>query len=617
MSSHDKEALSTIDADHLPLSQQEAQSQRSKHEHRRNFSMCFPWLGLGSLLVALMMSITSVIVLWESGNKAASQWSRKIAPNVILTILNSCASVCYAVAVTQGVAISWWRKAAKGTTIQDLSRLWAFGYDFTAILFQARHFNLVALAAIVAKVSIIDGILFQRATTAYVALGPENPRNLTTFPTNEFPSTGLYDANPSTPKFLDSLFIFDVSTWLRSGSDSIDSTYGFGDCEGICSVRYPGPGFAISCSSSTEEVDLIANQTGSVGINHTASSSTVRLFEVNFNYTFATAERNYSWIGLNMTSYNTHDQSEGTYCPATLLLQQCELRPAILSYPVVSEVTNVATKSQRGNDTGQSSVVNVYLGQLNETDGSWEGTPDFDTQLDQASGFDILSYINLTGQPSPYGYTLVGGIMLAMQDLYGSQMSVTISSNDSTAWYLENQGLFAGLSIDAFSPSQSNISCPLRTVNPFSNIYTYLNKLTFIMADDLYNRPAYRELINGTNATQEQLDAYYNSVRDSTRGVQYTAEVHYKTDYGFMFGALASTLICVVFVLPSYWGFWELDRKVSLNPIETAQAFGAPTLADARIRSGHAKEVVAVAGSQNVRYVEHESQGWVIQRVRG
>jgi hypothetical protein len=44
--------------------------------------------------------------------------------------------------------------------------------------------------------------------------------------------------------------------------------------------------------------------------------------------------------------------------------------------------------------------------------------------------------------------------------------------------------------------------------------------------------------------------------------------------------SLPLSLIGVVAVIPLYYGFWEMGRKVSMNPLEIARAFGAPVMED-------------------------------------
>ncbi|CEI70529.1 hypothetical protein FVEN_g974 [Fusarium venenatum] len=59
--------------------------------------------------------------------------------------------------------------------------------------------------------------------------------------------------------------------------------------------------------------------------------------------------------------------------------------------------------------------------------------------------------------------------------------------------------------------------------------------------------------------------------------VQYdsgTTTLVYTTDYNKMWIAVLVSLIGIFSVLPTFWGWWELGRDVSLNPLEIANAFG-------------------------------------------
>lgn len=52
----------------------------------------------------------------------------------------------------------------------------------------------------------------------------------------------------------------------------------------------------------------------------------------------------------------------------------------------------------------------------------------------------------------------------------------------------------------------------------------------------------------------------------------------YHVDKGLLFGGIAATTLLVVLVAPTFAGWWELGRPVSLDPVETAKAFDAPLL---------------------------------------
>ncbi|KAF4998709.1 hypothetical protein FGRMN_3035 [Fusarium graminum] len=61
------------------------------------------------------------------------------------------------------------------------------------------------------------------------------------------------------------------------------------------------------------------------------------------------------------------------------------------------------------------------------------------------------------------------------------------------------------------------------------------------------------------------------------QNVQYdsgTTTLVYVTDYNKMWIAIAVSLVGIFSVLPTFWGWWELGRDVSLNPLEIANAFG-------------------------------------------
>jgi len=80
--------------------------------------------------------------------------------------------------------------------------------------------------------------------------------------------------------------------------------------------------------------------------------------------------------------------------------------------------------------------------------------------------------------------------------------------------------------------------------------------------------------------------------------VQYSFSLHYHTDFTFMLGALVSTFFCVLCILPTYWGFWQLGRKLALSPLEIAAAFRSPLVDCGRDVDGILKE----AGGKEVRF---------------
>lgn len=561
----------------------------------------FPWLGAGALIMVILISLASCLVLVFSNNRAQSQWDKRIAPNVILSVLNSVASVCLAVAVAQGLAISWWRKAMKGATITELHNTWSFGSSLSHMIKNLRYFNLAALAALVTKFAIIDGVLFQRATTTYSALGPQGSNNISTFPSKVLPLTGRLNAAGNDTDVLLYAFTWDIQTWVTSaiypGYTRLYTTYGFGECEGVCALRYSAPGYIASCSDyQTQSVDIVAEGNLRNGDSNSTESE-LDLSRVGFSLNFATSEKNYTWIGLNTTSYykDEFDPKNSTMrCPATVYKQQCELRQAIISYPIYLEHTDVATRSK--ND--KTSAVNVYLGNINETTGAYAGFGDFDYDVGQFPGFNFESWAITSGGGTPYAQSTNGGIYRALQNQYETRSYV--SWTNGSDWALTNTGQFASILADNENDPYQNYTCPWTYDDPLSSVMNGLNALTVITADDIYNRVNYTNY--SYNWTDAEVDAYYYDSMTNVTALQFKTEVHYSTNYSYMAGALVSTLVCICLALPVYWGFWQLGRKVSLNPIEIATAFQAPVLVAKQAKSGEAEHIVKVTGGTQVMY---------------
>lgn len=59
----------------------------------------------------------------------------------------------------------------------------------------------------------------------------------------------------------------------------------------------------------------------------------------------------------------------------------------------------------------------------------------------------------------------------------------------------------------------------------------------------------------------------------------YNTHTIYQTNKTFMNAAAAVSVLSLIFVAVTFWGWWELGRDMSLNPLEVAKAFGAPLLA--------------------------------------
>ncbi|KAG2162123.1 hypothetical protein JADG_001862 [Aureobasidium aubasidani] len=212
----------------------------------------FPWTGFIALFTVVLCAVSSVVVLLVSDGKSQIHWSKKIAPNVLLSGFNGIANICFGVAIANGVAITWWRKALKGATIQDLHRSWAFSSSIKDIVFYGKYFNFIALAALAAKLTIIDGILLQRATSTVVGDDPGRNITIDAWANTTMPYTGVIGGRSNDVSYLLDWFNSDLSIWSEAGG--VAPAWSMYSCEGTCVLDIVGTGFEI-------DLDIMAIQT--------------------------------------------------------------------------------------------------------------------------------------------------------------------------------------------------------------------------------------------------------------------------------------------------------------------------------------------------------------------
>lgn len=63
------------------------------------FRARFPWIGFGALFTILLCAASSCIILYFANGRSQTQWPEQIAPNVLLTIMNNIANICFGIAI--------------------------------------------------------------------------------------------------------------------------------------------------------------------------------------------------------------------------------------------------------------------------------------------------------------------------------------------------------------------------------------------------------------------------------------------------------------------------------------------------------------------------------------
>lgn len=67
--------------------------------------------------------------------------------------------------------------------------------------------------------------------------------------------------------------------------------------------------------------------------------------------------------------------------------------------------------------------------------------------------------------------------------------------------------------------------------------------------------------------------------QDITASTTYSGNF-YHTSKGWLVSGVAIMLLNCVLIMPTFWGWWRLERLFTMNPLETAKAFDAPALRD-------------------------------------
>jgi hypothetical protein len=105
-----------------------------EHVHwETGFWKRFPWIGAVAIFTMLVCIAMDGVILGTSHDKFREEWPAhqkwsfvsekwkrvsQIEPHVLLAIVNTITNVALAIAIGHGVAIAWWRRVLKGSTIE-------------------------------------------------------------------------------------------------------------------------------------------------------------------------------------------------------------------------------------------------------------------------------------------------------------------------------------------------------------------------------------------------------------------------------------------------------------------------------------------------------------------
>ncbi|KAI5239331.1 hypothetical protein E4T43_06806 [Aureobasidium subglaciale] len=574
----------------------------------------FPWTGFTALMTVVFCAICSVIVLLLSDGKSTSRWPEKIAPSIILSGFNGVANICFGIAIANGVAITWWRMALKGATIQDLHRSWTFSASVKDIVLGGRYFNFIALAALAAKLTIIDSMLLQRAATRDTLPDPGRKTTVEVAVNSSMPYTASWANNSMTgdPETLE--WFSENWNYLSRSSGIYENS--FVDCNGTCLFNVHGTGFEIDCSTETSAVDngaaAVVDAIAAAKYNALNDSSAEYpeateqpSFEITFQALYGNTgiDGNYSTIVMNITT-TAANQTSPTSCSGIMTRHVCILRPAVISYPVTVEDTFSSSPGPGESQTGR--VSNMYLGRnatsfggtlyYYDAENDWYDTTlrPYNKSAKQQDTFSVVGHKDILeeqGQP----LTTIGGIAVALTDGFAGDAYLYYDTA-SDYYTMIPDGSAKNTFRASHNTTMTPFGCNYEYEDPLDELVSRINELMFSLAID----PWYVDLdLNSSDYT-------------TWNATEYTYSIHYQTNRAYMWGALASMLFCIICVLPSYYGYWQLGREVTLGPFEIANAFRAPVLDHPAVANARVKDLIREVGNRQVKYgemIRHDAPG--------
>lgn len=482
-----------------------------------------------------------------------------------------------------------------GASIKELHYTWAFSASVSSILLKIKYFNVIALAALAAKVAIVDGVLYQRSLSAAVVQDYTGENStLQSFFMDHLPTTGIMPQEIGGSGAMDYSFAWNAWLWSRAGNGVVHrNSSSIGGCNAAaCTFNITGAGLGAECVQKLITNTYIPD--AKAGRNVTGTSLTV--FSVDMKMLYPDSAKNYSRIQLSalwpMVEY-TYDP----IVPTTFRSAVCELRPALVTYNMLFTNASSFARNEKplrqdsnlaGLSDGNGCVVSADPFTLSYYDTTKMCLPNATTCQSQVAG------VSATFNPKYDVYEpFKAGANSTLLGIYQT-LAHNFNSSATTTYYdkvfhVVEDGEFAPFSnyAEQFQIAQGNFSYE----DPIQTIMERLNTLTMIVASDRWSYP---------EGNRDEYPLVFN--QRALPCLKYWKDKEYVITPAYLWSAFGLTFVVIFLILPVYWGYWQLGRDVTLGPMEIAYAFQGPTFATANSQSGHADHIVKAVGRQKIQY---------------
>ncbi|KFZ19670.1 hypothetical protein V501_00577 [Pseudogymnoascus sp. VKM F-4519 (FW-2642)] len=536
-----------------------------------------PGWGLVALFITLACCVGAIIIVLVSNGQNVEAW--KVQPSVLLAILMAGANATLMFALAGGVTNAWWYTVYKGATVAEIHQQWSFGMSLWEAMFAGRHMGTVAFATIIGTWAIFaTDPLMQRSTNVVSAnitgsvdvvasIAPLIPYGYTGI------TTGLGGGDSDLSIVAPTIPAMDSA---RDYFNKVPITTGFTGCKGNCTGTVPAAGFAVTCQKRRFPVDYYAK-----GINPSNSSD---LSYQDPQLGFSTNFTEDSWsLSANLTV--AYVDSINQTCAGFMTVRSCYLQAATIEYPIT--ITNNV----------------VTLGDVSSP------------KVLALQNSSVYSHSTCLVDCPVYaqGGMTISGITLSTQRFFNSSVILThVAPTPHTAfdWIVDYAGTLSNQyqSVTESDFAYSINNCNMTYLDPTNVIIQAMNEMMFRTALRASNTSLYNGL-EGFNHPGEPvifipMPGVDGVPRNTSITMTQTSSINvYSSDYKFLGASIAIIILSLILITPLYYGYWKIGRRPTLNPLETAKAFGAPLLE----RAGSNMEVtglVKVVGPTKVRYGE-------------
>lgn len=215
-------------------------------------------------------------------------------------------------------------------------------------------------------------------------------------------------------------------------------------------------------------------------------------------------------------------------CIATITIDTCQVDAAVVEYPITIRDTTITLNYDELDDMA---VVSTYI-----------SAGDLPTAPENA-GVGLLQGVN-----DFLGFYLFANVSLRVRSTLPDQKPTYVGTSTIADMFFDSD-------LSNYS-NYTNAKCNLKWFTPTKYALNSMHDFMF------------RSALGAGNGTEPQIF----TVQHTNPGLVFHSE------YRYLITALAVTLFALLSMLPLFWGRWNLGQPVTLSPLETAKAFGAPIM---------------------------------------